>query len=822
MFTPDEILATQNRFAKTHARTLRDQGGGATVGGLALTKAYVPAVAEAIRQTLKSQPRRRRRDDVVAAMVKGLDPETMAVCLLQSVLHSIAMEAKLVSIYKSIGKTIHSELWADGLREHDAKLAKKIEKVVVEKHGSLTYRLQAARAIATRAGYNPSARWNTEQLIAIGQYFLNILLKALPECFEWVILSGGGERGLTVSDSALAIVEKVQLEAMRMNPVFLPSAEPSVPWTDWTKGGPTDPRMQRSTSLIRSFRQSTAALVKASIRSGEMQPAIDALNAIQATPWRINSRVLEVQKFCVANHIDVPGLPLVNDYAAPAKDKPWDDMTTNERTVWKFKAAEVEKANRSLKADRLLVAEDVETATQMAALPRFWTPYNMDWRGRVYALPYFNFQREDKVRGLFEFADGEPITEEGLYWLKIHTANCGDFNKVSKRPFEERLKWVDDNLNAIIAVAEDPVGTSALGVWTKADAPFLFLAACLELSAAVKVGAGYVSHLPVNWDGSCSGLQHLCAATRSPEGSYVNLTPQEIPADVYQRVADEVNAELLQDSICGDPITEGLAKQCLNHGIDRSVAKRNVMTFCYGSKKFGMAEQQRTDLMDPLKLKVLTGELEEHPFGPDNGFAASKYLAAKVYAAIERTVAGPVEAMAFLQSLARTMAHEGKPLMWTSPVGIPCENRYHEPVLSRVKLWLYDRGVEVDYRLSVADGETKPIAKDKAANGIAANFTHSLDAAHLLRTVKAAASEGFGHFALVHDSFGCHASRAARFHQIIREEFVRMYEEHDVLQEVLDRATADLTEHNHNRLPSALDKGALNIHEVLDAKYAFA
>ena len=52
---------------------------------------------------------------------------------------------------------------------------------------------------------------------------------------------------------------------------------------------------------------------------------------------------------------------------------------------------------------------------------------------------------------------------------------------------------------------------------------------------------------------------------------------------------------------------------------------------------------------------------------------------------------------------------------------------------------------------------------------------------------------------------------------------MRMYEEHDVLAEVLEWAREDLGEPNTKRLPSGpLQKGPLNINEVLKAEFAFA
>jgi DNA-directed RNA polymerase len=91
-----------------------------------------------------------------------------------------------------------------------------------------------------------------------------------------------------------------------------------------------------------------------------------------------------------------------------------------------------------------------------------------------------------------------------------------------------------------------------------------------------------------------------------------------------------------------------------------------------------------------------------------------------------------------------------------------------------------------------------------------------------MRTVNAAVAEGITSIATVHDSFGCLPSRAGRFRRIILEQFVRMYEEHDVLAEVLAQARADLSR-NTKRMPSAPPQyGALDLNKVLDAEFAFA
>ncbi len=416
------------------------------------------------------------------------------------------------------------------------------------------------------------------------------------------------------------------------------------------------------------------------------------------------------------------------------------------------------------------------------------------------------------------FRDGLPIGEEGLWWLKVHTANCGDFDKVSKRSFEDRVKWVDNRLDWIAKIARAPL--AYLDEWSQADKPWLFLAACMELSAAIAAGPEYVTHLPVSWDGTCSGLQHLCAMIRSEEGALVNLTPSDIPQDIYQKVADAVKANVALDAETHpDEEVRAMATLCLASKIDRSLVKRNVMTFAYGSKQYGMRKQLRTDLMVPLHNDVVQGKRDKHPYGEDDGFKASDYLARHTYNAIVNTIEKPAQVMAFLQQIARALAHEGKPVDWVNPAGVPVSNRYHEVLTECLRLWMHDRSV---MRVKVAVGYKKEIDKVRSANGIAPNFVHSCDSAHLMLTVNAAVKEGINSLALIHDSFGCLAPQSTALHRIIREQFAQMYEEHDVLGELLERSKCALTSPNWGRLPNAVVPGSLNIRSILDARYAFA
>ena len=148
-----------------------------------------------------------------------------------------------------------------------------------------------------------------------------------------------------------------------------------------------------------------------------------------------------------------------------------------------------------------------------------YIPHELDFRGRLYGIPHFNFAREDQIRGLFLFADGEPIGDEGLLWLKAHVAKCAGSN--SNLNFEQRVAWTDQNIDRIYDVAERALRCEPIP--DLPDDPIQYIAACIELKQALDQGPDFITRLPVTFDGSCSGLQHLCAMTGAEEGRYVNL-----------------------------------------------------------------------------------------------------------------------------------------------------------------------------------------------------------------------------------------------------------------------------------------------------------
>lgn len=816
-----ERLAFANgaqRYYAQQDRIGRDFGLGDTDAARVLIQENLKLLEDYIECNIEGTP--------FEETVKSLGSAKVALATLTSAFARLKQKATVVSVCETIGKTLEAECWAAGFLKEDEKRAKNIIKGARKKHGSLKYRRQSVRSMAARGGYKVD-RWSSELLVKIGNWLLDALLNVSGSVFtladvEHQYRVKGKDhvetiKVITLTPEASLRVESIAAAMAEACPALLPMVEPPDTWTNLYDGGYKSKAIKKINPLIRGKNKQHRALLNHAVKSGQMQPVFDAVNAIQSVAWSINPRMLALLEWVALEKREVKGLPRWVDYPDPVYPENWDELDKETQKAWRERGAKIKAKNIGLIGQRAVFLSDLETARLFADEPEFYVPHYLDFRGRIYGQSHFNFQRGDAVRSLFLFSEGKPIGEDGMVWLAIHLASTGDFDKMSKKPYAERVQWVNDNLETILDVATNPKGTYEF--WRKADKPFLFCAAAMEYAAAMVHGPNYVSRLPVSYDGSCSGLQHLCSLTRSEEAKYVNVIPSDEPQDIYQAVADLVLQQVRNDATKGVP----QAQAWLRYGLGRKEVKRGVMTYCYSSRSFGMSEQIIEDLMRPLEDKVLSGQLSEHPFGEGQGYKEAFYMGNLLCNTIEEFIKAPAEAMSFLRQIALALAHESKSPVWTTPTGLPVVSWYPEHNYTRLTLFLHDKGFKVQHKVKIeTEGKSDTVRKEKSANGISPNFVHSLDAAHLMLTVNASVSENITQVALVHDSFGCLAADASRWNEIIREQFARLYTDFDVLGEVRAQALKDITQANAHRIPEVPARGTLDIKEIENSTYAFA
>lgn len=536
------------------------------------------------------------------------------------------------------------------------------------------------------------------------------------------------------------------------------------------------------------------------LRHVDMPEVYRALNNIQNVPWRINRRVLDVMREVWDGGGALGGLPYRDDLPIPPRPETEDEETLK---AWRSEAAQAHTRNAHLLSKRLAISQRLWIAQKFLDEEAIWFPHELDFRGRVYPIPTGgpHPQANDAGKALIEFANGVPLGADGPGWLAVHLANLFGVDKV---PFEERVDWVMANHEAIIDSAANPLDGQRF--WTTADEPYLALAACFEWAGYTREGPGFVSHLPVALDGSNSGLQHFSAMLRDPVGAAaVNLIPAERPQDIYAQVARRA-----QEIADADP--DGIVWQ--GGKVTRKIAKRPCMTYCYSATRFGMQDMVLQTLQE-LDADASAEGKPPHLDGADN-YDAARYLSHVLWQAISEVVSAASQAMEWLREAAKVAGQAGLPIWWTTPQGLPVIQSYRSIHARRLDVHYAGRRLQITMAVDGEDINTRA-----QANGIAPNFVHSLDAAHLMAVVNAAADEGITDLALIHDSFGAHAAYAGRLSMLLRETFVAQYEPHR-LTEFRDQLASQLPPELAEKLPPLPALGQLNLTDVLASDYVFA
>ena len=678
------------------------------------------------------------------------------------------------------------------------------------------YRRAYAIAWMKRDGYQ-APKWDKQDLMQLAASLINIIITT-TNYFEYNQQGTALHIQPTQSllDAWSTNEDNVVANSYRLCPTIIPPK----PWTTYDDGGYYG-ELQSISTLLRFHDQRTVFGKKYLKKLGQMELAgvRKAINSIQATPWKINKKVLAVIQDVMELGGGRAGIPYINEAPKPMvlPEEPTEEQLKEYRKVMVgYYKDETRRKSLALRA-----LGNINLAKEYAKYDKIYFPCNMDFRGRVYPIPNFSFQGDDLNKGLILFADAPACEDmEDINWLAVHGANLAGVDKVS---YDDRIQWVKDNELEILASALDPLANT---FWMNQDEPCQFLAFCFEWQAwkqwEIEHGSpkGFVSGIPVAFDGTCSGLQHFSAILRDPVGgAAVNLLPSDKPNDIYGVVAVKVNAAIDEDLQIGtlDDVvdtkikfgTKTLAQLWRMYGVTRKVTKRSVMTLAYGSKEYGFRDQ----IFEDIIKKDMQEQKDASVFTDENCWQASAYMAKLIWNAVRTTVVAAVDGMKWLQDCAKLVTKKGQVVTWTTPMGLPVQQSYMECVSTQVRLRCAGKNIRL-YGLNV----TGNIDKRAQAQGVAPNFIHSMDASHLQLTVCNAVDAGIRHFAMIHDSYGAPVAQAKTMYKAVRQSFIEMYTEQDVLENFKN----DMELLSDSKLPSIPAKGTLNLTDILDSRYIFS
>lgn len=497
-----------------------------------------------------------------------------------------------------------------------------------------------------------------------------------------------------------------------------------------------------------------------------------SVNTIQGTAFRVNGELTDAVE-CIGYLID-----------PSPKKQGW----SSER---RRRYAESAKSKNRDMSRIMSIADEYDKFSEI-----FFTCYS-DFRGRVYfSQHYLQPQGHDLAKACLEFAEGKKIDKKGLRWLKIHLANLAGFDKL---PFKERVRWVTNNTKMLVNIANDPTGSTVKGNRStshkefieKADKPYQFLAACIEYKNYLLDPDNFLSRLPVAMDGVCNGTQHWCAMLKDKVGgAKVALINADKPSDLYTDVLGNLN-KILQAFECIESINW---VNMYGSALSRKLVKTPTMTTTYSAGKKAFRGHAKSYCVDNgYVFSDDASEQSQHEY----------FIVDRMVEAIDKTVSAR-SGMKFVQECV-----SGKEFVeWKTPIGF---NVYMQPMRTfkrefKVMIDGRVRNVTFAFEGDNTDGLSM-------GTGVAPNYVHSMDAAHMLLVVNACelANPGMS-WMMVHDSYATHACDVELMQRQIRVQFVALYAV-DRLEEFRKYVGVNIP------LP---EYGDLDINDVLKSAYFFS
>lgn len=787
------LLIGKERFDSRNKNAEETGRGDETSYAKRLLPAYFKVVVEEIAAFVNGKGA--KRYGKYRALMRGLEAEQIALFTMREIFSGLMRQRPLAAVAMNIGRAVEDE---KRFSDFKVKNQDKYAVVMAELEKTKTHSYSHRHAVLTLNANNAEhewVAWSTAERAHVGMVCIQIVCDTC-DLVRLVVVHKNGKKHAVIeaTDTCMEWVKNHCEVASMLHPAFAPMVITPAPWTDYTVGGYYSPVVRGRLPFVRSKTKEQTACM----RNARIDDVYKAATLIQDTPWEINTEVHDVLKEVWKKNLRI-GMPPSEPYTIPPspvpRDKKRGDMNEQEREDfrnWCQQASAIYTLEKERVAKCYQLVQVLRLADEYRRYGILYFPIHADFRSRLYtACTGLSPQGGDFSKGLLRFHKGKALGKSGVRWFLLHGAGKYGYDKLS---FDDRIAAILEREQEILDTATDPLSNT--GFWGNADKPWQFLAWCFEYAGYKRDGEAFVSHLPISLDGSCNGLQHYSALLRDRVGgTATNLVPSDTPQDIYQAVADVCIKKL---QAMDDP----MAKRWLEFGITRKLAKKPVMTLPYGSTKQTCTSSILGCILD-----------KDREFFGNRPFMAALFLSNILWESIGDVVIAARAGMAWLKKAATIISKTNRPIIWHTPMNFPVYQFNSELDLLNINQTIYNKRYQIRFGCL-----TDRVDKNKMRNGIAPNFVHSLDASHMMRTITAAAAEGIECFACIHDDYGTHAADTERFFQIIREQFVKMYTEHDPLAEFKQEQEETLGV----ELPDLPDRGDLNIEEVVKSNYFFA
>lgn len=769
--------------------------------GTGVLRRYLLWMSARIAKDITEDLGKAGRCKAYSPLLHALDSDAVALIAISTMIGMAVNSdrAQLSTVAFDVGKNIYGELVLASFRDMNANLYETLTQDLQRKMSrDLRHKLTIFRLQAKENGID-LPEWSPAQKMQVGTYLLSLMESSDdgPGLCELTLRQVGNKTKYFIQllPHVIEYMDSMEASIINQSGFAAPCLIPPQDWTaeeDGIGGFHGDLKIR----AVRYFKGHSRQLEIMNSEGNDPTNTLRMLNAHQRVSWKVNPFILNIVRGMRKKGYETKTVATMSAWPKPERPdfldmKNKSEFTEDESQVfadWKASTRDWHTKTKKVARVELRLNLALAAAQEMLRYDNLWFVYQVDSRGRMYPVSGpLNPQGSDVQKALLHAARGEQIdTPEALAWFKLGIAAKYGIDKLSPG---DCIAWVDANHANILRAAEDPLNRDAWYWWREADKPLQFIALCDEYRRYHEDPDGFVSRIAVAMDGTCNGLQNYSALCRDEIGGRAtNLISAEsgIPNDIYGDVA-KASFKRLGSCVCSPVRTAWM-----EHGFNRSLTKKSVMTQVYGST-FGTCR------------KSIMEYCYEHGLFEGNEYEFSDYAAKLVWAGIGDVVVKAKEIMDWLRKGAGFIMAEGAEyITWVTPTGHRVVQIYDKTDHIRVQAHI---GKKI--ALKVKHGKHLGPDKMRHRNALPPNFIHSIDSAHMAFVtigVEEEAGEGvFMHF--IHDDFGVLPKHAAMLGRQIRQQFVDMHTNYSM----------DNFRDDYPFLPEPPSKGNLDINCVLNS-----
>lgn len=784
--------------------------GNTSTGNTIIINSIKDFTLEIEKYCIASKKGRPVRSTEAAKAIQEVTPEKAAVIASNIILNSLFECKTRQSLFREIGQGLENELRMMEFKKENPSYYKQSTDNLNSRNAKAKRKLTVLTYVFAHQLNFEVERWSIEKKILAGMVLVELFMETTG-LIEYEVYFQAKKRYKSVVPTVdlLRLMEDLNIKLALLNPQLLPMICKPKAWKSLWGGGYITEYFKR----IKLVKNSSKSYLQ-KLLNHQMPKVYSAVNHLQNTRWQINTLVLDVFRNLWNEGYAIAELPnredeVIPPYPFPEKQK-GDTLSEEQQKIeriWKREAYEIHKRNIQKRSVRILVAQILRIAEKFKDYEDIYFPCQLDFRGRIYPIPVLlNFQGNDIAKGLLRFSEGKKVNgdKNAIKWLMIHGANVYGYDKAS---FEDRINWVKDKETEICSYAQNPLINRG---WAEADKPFQFLAWCFEYNEFLQNPEGFETHLPIQLDGTCNGLQNYAALLKDKVGGKaVNLIDSDIPADTYNEVAAKLTTRI-------EPLTETdkFAKKWLDLGFDRKLTKRPVMVLPYGGSLYSCREYIEEYMKEHYSTEFLWQHFNIGKTPNDCIFKASKWLSHHLWEAIKDTLGAAIKGMDFLKKVASSVSAKNQYLEWVTPSGFLVRQKYPVQSKKMIRTELYGNVLKATFNL-----DTEKLDKKRQTNGICANFIHSLDASCLMVYLNKCKAEGINSVMCVHDCYATHATDTETSARLLREAFTEIYSQ-PILENFISDIKKSLPDEELD-LPELPQFGDLEIEDVKSSRYFF-